>query len=267
MSLVEISDPVPGVRQLTLARPDRLNAMTAELVEELHVALEAIAVDRTVRVVVLSGAGRAFCAGLDLNGYGSPPRASGTSRVHRGLDDQRHIASLVPRLRHLPQPVIAAVNGAATGGGLALVLASDVRIAAEEARFGASFIRVGFSACDIGTSWMLPRLVGAGRAHELMLTGRLFDAAEARDIGLVLEVVPGADLLSAAYRKAEQIMENSPIAVELTKQGMWVALETPGQEASIEFENRQQILTLLTEDHLEAKAAFLEKRPPAYRDA
>jgi len=261
---VLVSRPHPGIVEITMNRPARLNAMTSELVEGLHGALEEVRVDREARVVVLTGAGRGFCAGLDLRGYGQAPHSDGLGPVQAGFAVQRHIASLIPRLRSLPQPVIAAVNGPATGGGFALVLGSDVRIAAASARFNAAFIRIGLSACDIGTSWLLPRLVGAGRAHELMLTGRLFGADEARDIGLVLDVVPDEALLDTAYAKAAEIMTNSPLGVSLTKEGMWSALEIPGLQAAIDLENRQQIMASFSADHREALQAFLEKRPPTF---
>jgi enoyl-CoA hydratase len=254
----------PGVTRITLNRPDKLNAMNVELVEGLHRALDQIATDAACRVVVLTGAGRGFCAGLDLRGYGEAPNTDGFGRPQAGFAVQRHIARLIPHLRSMPQPVIAAVNGPAAGGGFALVLGSDIRIAAPSARFNAAFIRIGLSACDIGTSWLLPRLVGAARAHELMLTGRLFDAAEAERIGLVTEVVPEDALLEAAAAKADQIMLNTPFGVALTKEGMWAALEIPGQQAAIDLENRQQIMASFSEDATEAMAAFLEKRPPNY---
>jgi enoyl-CoA hydratase/carnithine racemase len=258
------SQPVKGVVQLTLTRPASLNAMTAELVEGLHRALDRVAAEREARVVVLTGAGRGFCAGLDLKGYGDIEGTEGLGRVQMGLAHQKHIATLVTHMRSIPQPIIAAVNGPATGGGLALVLASDVRLAAESAIFAVSFIRVGFSACDIGTSWILPRLVGAARAQELMLTGRRFDAAEAGRIGLVVEVVPDDQLLGLAYAKAAMIMGNAPFSVTLTKEGMWKALEIPSLEAGIEFENRQQVMTSMTNDAREAKRAFMDKRAPVY---
>ncbi len=254
------------VAWLILDRPDKLNAMTTELVQQLHDALDGVAADSDCRVVVLTGQGRGFCAGLDLRGYGDAPGTAGFGRPQAGFAVQRHIARLIPHLRSLPQPVIAAVNGPATGGGFALVLGSDIRIAAASARFNAAFIRIGLSACDIGTSWLLPRLVGAARAHELMLTGRLFDASEAERIGLVTEVVPDDALLEAVYAKADEVMLNTPFGVALTKEGMWSALEIPGMQAAIDLENRQQIMASFTEDHREAMAAFLEKRPPTYQN-
>lgn len=264
MSVVEVSVPSEGIAQVTLNRPASLNAMTADMVESLHDALATIGRDRTCRVVVLTGAGRGFCAGLDLGGYGEAPGFEWHGRVEKGFAVQKHIASLIPRLRSLPQPVIAAVNGPASGGGFALVLGSDVRIAARSAKFNAAFIKIGLSACDIGTSWLLPRLVGAARAQELMLTGRLFDAEEASRIGLVVDVVDDDDLLAVAHAKAAEIMTNTPLGVALTKEGMWSALEIPGLQAAIDLENRQQIMASFSDDAREARAARQEKRAPRY---
>ncbi|MFD1813962.1 enoyl-CoA hydratase/isomerase family protein [Rhodococcus gannanensis] len=265
MSAVLVSAPEQGVTQITLNRPEALNALTADTVAALRDALTGIAQDRACRVVVLTGAGRAFSAGLDLTGYGDEDRIAEEGDLARTLSRQREIAGIAQQLHELPQPVVAAVNGPAAGGGLAFVCASDIRIAATPAVFAVSFIRAGFSACDIGVSWLLPRIVGAGRAHELMLTGRRFDAAEALRIGLVTDVVEPGDLLTVALAKAREIMLNPPLSVELTKQGMWIALETASFDASVEFENRQQVFTALTEDRGEATAAFLAKRPPSYR--
>jgi len=265
MADIELDTPHPGVTRITMNRPEKLNALTTGLVQGLHAALDTIAVDHTCRVVVLTGAGRGFCAGLDLGGYGSAPNTEGFGPTQAGLAVQKHIAALVPHMRSLPQPIIAAVNGPAAGGGFALVLGSDVRMAATSARFNAAFIRIGLSACDIGTSWLLPRLVGAARAQELMLTGRIFDAEEAARIGLVTDVYPNEGLLDAAFAKADEIMRNTPFGVALTKEGMWSALEIPGMQAAIDLENRQQIMISATADHLEAMAAFLERRPPNYQ--
>lgn len=264
---IVVSQPRPGVRRITLNRPGRLNAMTAGMVEGLHRALEEAGADPACRVVVLTGAGRGFCAGLDLGGYGEAPESAGSpgaGRVHQGLSTQRHIAGLVQRIRRLPQPVIAAVNGPAAGGGLALVLACDLRLAATSAVFAVSFIKVGFSGCDIGTSWLLPRLVGAGRAHELMLTGRRFDAAEALNIGLLADAVDPDALEDRTDRAVDDLLAAAPLSLTLTKQGMWMALEVPSFDVAVEFENRQQVLTSQTEDQRETMAAYLDRRPPAY---
>jgi enoyl-CoA hydratase len=254
-----------GVTLLTLDRPARLNAMSIELVADLHEALDDVAADRDCRAVVITGAGRGFCAGLDLKGIGTNPPAEGLGRAAAGLTTQQHIATLVPHLRSLRQPVIAAVNGPATGGGLALALAADVRIAATSARFGVAFVRIGFSGCDIGVSWLLPRLVGASRAFELMLTGRVFESDEADRLGLVTRVVPDDELLDSALETARLIVGNSPFGVWLTKEVMWSNLEVGSLQAGIDLENRTQILASFTEDQQEAVAAFLEKRPPTFR--
>jgi enoyl-CoA hydratase len=264
--LVILDRPAPQVTRLTLNRPRTLNAMTAELVQSLHNALDAVATDRQCRVVVLTGAGRGFCSGLDLGGYGQPPGDETLGVVQQTFGVQNHIASLIPRLRQLPQPVIAAVNGPAAGGGLALVLASDIRIAAASARFSAAFVRIGLSACDIGTSWLLPRLVGAGRAHELMLTGRNIDADEAVRIGLVIEAVPDTDLEQRVLLEASLIIRNSPMGVRMTKEGMWTALEISSQKAAIDLENRTQVMLSRTLDHEEAMNAFIQARTPVFND-
>ena len=264
MADVDISYPRDAIAQITLNRPDKLNAMTSEMVELLHESLSSVGRDREVRVVILTGAGRGFCAGLDLGGYGEAPGYEWKGSVERGFAVQKHIASLIPRLRSLPQPVIAAVNGPAAGGGFALVLGSDIRIAATTARFNAAFIRIGLSACDIGTSWLLPRLIGAARAQELMLTGRLFDAEEALRIGLLVDVVPNEVLLDAALAKAEEIRLNTPLGVALTKEGMWSALEIPGLQAAIDLENRQQIMASFSDDAREMRRAKSEGRPPQF---
>ena len=265
MADVDISYPRDAIAQITLNRPDKLNAMTSEMVELLHESLSSVGRDREVRVVILTGAGRGFCAGLDLGGYGEAPGYEWKGSVERGFAIQKHIASLIPRLRSLPQPVIAAVNGPAAGGGFALVLGSDIRIAATTARFNAAFIRIGLSACDIGTSWLLPRLIGAARAQELMLTGRLFDAEEALRIGLLVDVVPNEVLLDAALAKAEEIRLNTPLGVALTKEGMWSALEIPGLQAAIDLENRQQIMVSFSDDAREMRRAKSEGRPSRFK--
>jgi len=255
-----------GITQLTLNRPDRLNAMNYELVAGLYDALDTLAADRTCRVIVLTGAGRGFCAGLDLTEGASPPSAQGLGRAQAGMTVQKMIAGLVPKMRATPQPIVAAVNGAASGGGLALALASDVRIAAANARFNVAFVRVGLSGCDIGVSWLLPRLVGASRAFELLLTGRLIDAAEADDIGLVTRVVPEGEAVASALATAELIVGNSPFGVRMTKEVMWSQLEIGSLQAGIDLENRTQVLSSFTGDLTEAMQAFAQKRPPVFTD-
>jgi enoyl-CoA hydratase/carnithine racemase len=261
---VRVDEPAPGIRVVTLDRPHRLNAMSGELISELHQVLDDTRADEECRVVVLTGAGRGFCAGLDLKEPPThrpgKPNVSPQSRMHI----QQAIAALVPKLRSLPQPVIAAVNGPASGGGLALALACDIRIAAPSATFNAAFVRIGLSGCDIGVSWLLPRLIGAGRSHELLLTGRLVDAAEADRIGLVNRVVPDGELLDAALATAAEIAANSPMGVWMTKEVAWSQLEVGSLQAGLDLENRTQIMTTFTRDHREQLTAFVDKRPPHY---
>ena len=255
-----------GITQVTLNRPDRLNAMNYALISDLHAAFDDLAEDRACRVIILTGAGRGFCAGLDLTEGASPPSARGLGRAQAGMTVQKMIAGLVPKMRSLPQPVIAAVNGAASGGGLALALASDVRIAAANARFNVAFVRVGLSGCDIGVSWLLPRLIGASRAFELLLTGRLIDASEADRIGLVTRVVDEGRAVESARETAELIVGNSPFGVRMTKEVMWSQLEIGSLHAGIDLENRTQILSSFTGDLVEAMQAFAEKRTPVFTD-
>jgi enoyl-CoA hydratase len=255
-----------GIAVVTLNRPDRLNAMNHDLVRGLYDGFDELAADPTCRVIVLTGEGRGFCAGLDLTEGASPPGTATMGRAQAGMTVQKLIAGLVPKMRSVPQPIIAAVNGAAAGGGLALALASDVRIAAQSARFNVAFIRVGLSGCDIGVSWMLPRLVGASRAFELLLTGRLIDAAEADRIGLVTRVVADGEVVASALETAALIVGNSPFGVRMTKEVMWSQLEIPSLQAGIDLENRTQVLASFTGDLTEAMAAFAEKRPPNFTD-
>jgi enoyl-CoA hydratase/carnithine racemase len=264
--LVQRTELRPGVVQLTLSRPDKLNALTAPLVAELHEQLRLLAADPACRAVVLTGDGRGFCAGLDLAGFGVVAGTEDAGPVQRSWAVQRTIAELVQEIRRMPQPVIAAVNGPAAGGGLALVCASDIRIAATTAVFATSFIRIGVTGCDIGTSWLLPRLVGAARAHELMLTSRRFDAAEALRIGLITDAVPPEQLGPAVDAMLDALLQAPPMSLALTKQGMWLALEIPSFDAMIEVENRQQILTGQTADAREAMAAYVGRRAPHYEN-
>jgi enoyl-CoA hydratase len=261
-----VDEVAPHVRRLTMNRPERLNAMTAELCQALHEEVSRTAADRSCRALILTGAGRGFCAGLDLHGYGSAPDNNGSDEPRDRLANQQHMSTLVLALRGLPQPVIAAVNGPAAGFGLALALACDIRYAAAEALFRVAFFNVGVSNCDMGTSWLLPRLIGASRSHELMLTGRRVDAEEALRIGLVADVVAGGELPARALQAAAQIAELAPWGVRLTKRGMWSALEIPSEQAAVEYEDRQQIMATFGRAVPEAVQAFLDKRPAEYAD-
>lgn len=249
---------------LSLNRPERFNAMSPQLVDDLHECFDALHRDRETRVVVLRGSGKNFCAGLDLKessaGSGDPRSVTG------GLRGQRHISELVLKMRALPQPVIALVQGAASGGGFALALAADVRLAAENARMNAAFIRIGLSACDVGVSYFLPRLVGASVASELLLTGNFIHAERALATGLVSRVVPEPELEAAGRELAGDMLRNSPLGLRLTKEGLRHAIDAGSLEAAVAIEDRNQILCSQSPDVVEGVRAFLEKRPPNYRD-
>src|SRR3954454_18500590 len=265
-SLLLTDAPAPHVRLITLNRPERRNAMTSELCSALHAELDDIAADRSCRAVVLTGAGPAFCVGLDLAGFGAAPGADGTDEARDRLANQEHMSRLILKLRATPQPVIAAVNGAAAGFGLALALGSDIRYASPDAVFRAVFLNVGVSNCDMGVSWLLPRLIGASRSHELMLTGRRVRAEEAARIGLVADVVDAEELLGRALEGAAQVAEWAPWGIRLTQQGVWSALEIASEAAAIEYEARQQIMATHGLAPREAVSAFLEKRPASFSD-
>ncbi len=256
----------PQIHLLTLNRPEQLNAMSAELCQALHDELGALAADRSCRAIVLTGAGRGFCAGVDLRGYGQAPGNDESDQARDHLANQEHMSTLILRLRQTPQPVIAAINGPAAGFGLALALGSDIRYAARSAVFRVAFINIGVSNCDMGVSWLLPRLIGASRAHELMLTGRKLGAEEAAEIGLVADSVEDEGLLERSLEAAGQIASWAPWGVRLTKRGMWSALEISSEAAAIGYEDRQQIMALHGTAPPEAVSAFLEKRPAEFAD-
>jgi enoyl-CoA hydratase len=261
--LLSLEEHEPGVGLLTLRRAERLNALSWALVDELHEALAQVSASE-LRVLVLTGDGPGFCSGLDIADDAS---VTGPGSVQANFGRQEHIARLALALRDLPQPVIGAVNGAAAGGGLALALACDVRVCAPSAKFNVAFVRIGLSGCDVGVSFLLPRIVGAGIAAELMLTGRMVDADEALRIGLANRVTAHDELLAACYELARDITRNSPFGVRMTKQVLRRNLEAGSLESAIELENRTQTLASLTGDLREALSAFRERRPPSYTDS
>ena len=246
---------------LTLNRPESLNAITTPMVTELRDYFGALAEDKDTRIVVLRGAGRAFCAGLDIK--------EASARTHEapfggGMGFQGYLAEVYIRMRRCPQPIISLVQGPACGGGFSLALASDIRIAGESARMNAAFIRIGLSACDMGSSYFLPRLVGTSVASELMLTGRFIHADRALSTGLVSEVVPDDQLAEAAQSYIDEMLATSPMGLRLTKEGLNVAIDAAGLEAAMAIENRNQLMCSKTSDAKEGMQAFLEKRAPNY---
>jgi enoyl-CoA hydratase len=256
-----------AVDRVTLNRPDALNAMNPELVDELQDYFGRLYTDHSVRVVVLKGAGRAFCAGLDLKDRSNRDDSGASGSPQAGLVSQRRISEIVMRMRRCPQPIISLVHGPACGGGFALALASDIRIAGASARMNAAFIRIGLSACDIGVSYFLPRLVGVSLASELMMTGRFIDAARAERVGLVSEVVPDEKLEEAAQPYIDEMLTTSPLGLRLTKECLNMSVDAGSLEAAIAMEDRNQILCAQTKDFREGISAFLGKRAPEYTNS
>jgi enoyl-CoA hydratase/carnithine racemase len=244
---------------LTLNRPDRLNALDDTLVGELSDYFGALATDRDCRIVVVKGAGRAYCAGLDLQAGGRE-----TFDTIDRLRHQRSIAEIVMKMRYAPQPIISLVHGPACGGGFAMALASDIRIAGQSARMNAAFIRIGLSACDIGVSYFLPRLVGASVAAELMLTGDFIHADRALATGLVSRVVPDDQMEEAAAPLIEAMLTTAPLGLRLTKECLRMSIDAPSLEAAVAMEDRNQILAATSPDFGEGIKAFFEKRRPDY---
>jgi len=249
----------------TLSRPEALNALDRTLVDEYRDFLSSLARDRATRIVVLRGAGRAFCAGLDLKQGGAAEPGGGG--VPAGLRGQRHISEIALWMRRLPQVFVACVHGAACGGGFMLALASDLRIAGESARMNAAFIKLGLSGCDVGVSYLLPRLVGASLAAELILTGRFLHAEKAREMGLVSKVVPDAELEGEARKLVQELLAASPLGLRLSKECLNFSLDAGSLEAVVAMEDRNQILCAQSRDFREGVRAFLEKRPPHFEDA
>ncbi|MBC8270494.1 MAG: enoyl-CoA hydratase/isomerase family protein [Gammaproteobacteria bacterium] len=250
-----------GVDWLTLNRPEALNAIDTPMVTELRDYFGNLQEDRDTRIVVMQGAGKAFCAGLDIKasqaGRHEPPFGG-------GMGFQGYLAEVYIRMRRCPQPIISLIQGPACGGGFAFALASDIRIAGESARMNAAFIRIGLSACDMGASYFLPRLIGTSIASELMLTGRFIDAERALRTNLVSEVVPDAELQNAAQSYINDMLTTSPMGLRLTKEGLNVSIDAAGLEAVMAVENRTQVLCSRPRDAKEGMQAFLEKRAPNY---
>jgi enoyl-CoA hydratase len=246
----------------TLNRPDALNSLSRQLVEDLHGFYDELARDTATRVVVLRGAGRAFCAGLDLKESAS----SGGERGDIGaqLRGQHRIAELAIKMRRLPQVFVALVHGPACGGGFMLALASDVRIAGESTRMNAAFIKLGLSGCDVGVSYLLPRLTNASVAAELILTGRFVNAERARELGLVSQVVPDDQLESAGRLLIEDLLATSPLGLRLSKEALNASLDMNSIETVVSMEDRNQILCAQSADFREGIRAFLEKRKPVW---
>ena len=258
MPNLELTRPRPEIAVLTLNRPEKLNALSPQLVEDLHHALDEIGQDNDCRVVVLTGAGRGFCAGLDLTDTSTPAVSEGLDRPRAGMRWQERIAALTVKLHRLRQPVIAAVNGAAYGGGFALAMAADIRVAAPSTRFCTQFIKLGIGGCDIGVSYTLPRIIGAGPAFDLILTARTVEADEALRLGMVSRIAP--DPLAQALEIAETLCSYGKFGLESTKQVLWANLDAGCLETALHVENRSQILAGTSGEMRAFAEAFANRR-------
>ena len=248
-----------GVLRLTMNRPERLNALNPALATALRECFQGLYRRTDIRVVILQGAGLSFCAGLDLKEQ--PGQDLGTSEM---LAVQYSIRDIMLAMRRCPQPIISIVQGAASGGGFALALASDIRLATPEARMNASFLRIGLTGCDMGVSYFLPRMVGSSVAAQYLLTGRFMDAQRAHALGLVSMVAPLPDLQQEAQALAEDMLRTTPLGLRFTKEALALSLDMGSLEAVMAMEDRQQVLCTQTEDFQEGMQAFLQKRPPQY---
>lgn len=242
MPELELTHPRPEIAVITLNRPEKLNALSSDLVEDLHDTLDAVKADNDCRVVILTGAGRGFCAGLDLTDPNPPAVSAGLETPRAGLRWQERIAELTVKLHRLRQPVIAAVNGPAYGGGFALAMAGDIRLAARSARFCTQFIKLGLGGCDIGVSYTLPRIIGAGPAFDLILTARAVEADEALRLGMVSRISEDGEVLQDALEIAETLCGYGKFGLESTKQVLWANLDAGCLETALHVENRSQIL-------------------------
>jgi enoyl-CoA hydratase/carnithine racemase len=253
-----------AIEILSLNRPDALNAVTPAMADELIAYFSGLHERLTTRIVIFRGNGRAFCAGAELgsDAFAAP----GAGRPQRQLDMQQRYSRIIRLMRSCPQPIVALVQGAACGAGFSLLLASDVRFATPAARMNAAYIRVGVGGCDMGSGYLLPRLIGLSVASELLLTGRFLGADRAKAVGLVSDVVADDKLLETGLAFAAEMARTSPMGLRLTKQTLNALIDAPGIDAALMIEDRQQVMLLETGDHQEAVAAFREKRDPTYRD-
>jgi enoyl-CoA hydratase/carnithine racemase len=262
MSDVLLVERRGAVDWVTLNRPGRLNALDEALTVALKSYFERLYDDRECRIVVLRGAGRGFCAGADL--ASELVRQAQEEGVAASMKVQRDLRNIMLAMRRCPQPIVSLLHGAAVGGGFVIALASDIRLAAPDTRMNAAFIKVGLGGCDVGVSYLLPRLVGGSLSAELLLTGRDLTAERALRLGLIAEMVPQDQLEAAAAPYIEAMLATAPLGLALTKEVLNANIDAPGFEAALALEDRNQVLLSQTRDFREGAAAFREKRPPRF---
>jgi enoyl-CoA hydratase len=255
---LRIKDDENGIGWITLDRPRYSNAINPELATDLSQFIAVLSARPRVRVIILQGSGKNFCAGFDLNRIGDV-----TGGFERGLRIQRLMSGIIAQMRRIPQPIIAAVQGAASGAGFALALAADVRFVAPDTRMNVAMARIGLTGCDMGISYFLPRLVGRSVAAELMMTGNFIDAVRAERLGLVSAIVATEDLQRHTLELAGQMLRMSPGGLQLTKEGLDAAQDATSLEQVLALEDRGQLICI-RQYMAEGVAAFREKRPPNY---
>ena len=265
-----------GIGIITLNRPEKLNAISFQMEEDLHEILDHLMTNLDCRVVIFGGMGRAFCAGTDLQeglilntkkipvGYEKYYFLNVPEPLKKKMYHQWRISQIYVKMRKISQPIIAIIHGAAAGGGFGFAMAADMRIASEDVKFINASINIGLTGADVGGSYFLPRLIGMSRAAEILYSGKIVDGIEAEKIGLVLKVVKKENLLKVAIEKAEELLKKSPLGLRMTKQAINLSLDSPSLETILQFENSSIVLTFSSKDVNEASAAFFEKRDPKF---
>ncbi len=268
-----------GIGVITLNRPEKLNALSFQMIKDLHSLLDHLMTNLECRVLILKANGKVFCAGLDLKestilqSKKKPPElkekffflnAPEKDVIKAKIYAQMYTSQIIIKMRKIHQPIIALINGAASGAGFALALASDIRIASENARLNNAFIKVGFSGADLGVSYFLPRLIGMSRAAEILYTGRFIDANESKKIGIVSKICKGSELLEEAFKVAENFLEKSPLGLRMTKQALNATMDSPSLDTIAQIENLTQMLCSTSPDIMEGIQSFFDKRKPKY---
>jgi enoyl-CoA hydratase len=259
---INYESPRDGIGLITLNRPKRLNAINLDMLEELHGLFQRIGTDEAVRVIIITGAGRGFCSGADLldERIASQAATLFSSAAAHLIKIQRVYSRLIVDMRRLPQPIIAAVNGPAAGGGMCIALAADVIVAGARAAFTPSFINIGLSGGELGSSYFLPKLVGNARAADILLTGRTVDAAEADKIGLVSRLADDGKVMNVALQIATDMLDKTPLGLQLTKEALNQNQHAPSLESAVELENRNQSILCVTPEFFKAVEKFGRRR-------
>jgi len=265
-----------GIGILTLNRPEKLNAISFQMEEELHKLLDDLMVNLECRILILLGEGRAFSAGTDLQeglilnskknpeGYEKFYFLNTSEPIKRKMYHQWRITQIIIKMRKIPQPIIAAVHGAVAGGGFGFAMASDIRIASVDVNFINASINIGLTGADMGSSYFLPRLINLSRAAEIIYSGRGVSGREAKKMGFILRIVKKENLLDEALKLAEQLLTKSPLGLRMTKEAINLSLDSPSLNNILQFENSSIVLTFSTKDMNEAAEAFFTKRKPKY---